>query len=152
MALTPTTLSQTTLWLLLPAQNPMTLSLQVLGGGRQSNLETLQVKAPPTPSPTLAAGSGPLVISGCSGLPDPNPQVLAVQLTGPADRLDLAVYTEAEVLALGWRASGLEAGWNSVALPPAFSGLPNGVYYVRLIAYRGRQASVARLIKVMVLH
>jgi hypothetical protein len=65
-------------------------------------------------TPTLSSAgpaAGPLQILGLSAVPNPGPMALALELAGPADRVEVLIYTPALVkvrtLAL---ASGLGAG------------------------------------------
>jgi hypothetical protein len=75
-------------------------------------------------------------------LPNPGPHALAVLLAGPADALDLRLYTTALVLAGDWRLPGpFAAGWRTLPLPGSLPGaLPNGLYYAVLRPWRGGAA------------
>jgi hypothetical protein len=73
-----------------------------------------------------------------SPYPNPNPSAVAVHLAGDADRVELRIYSKAEVRVLSAEGGASSAGWAKVQLPVGWQhGLPNGVYYVRVVAYRG---------------
>jgi len=93
----------------------------------------------PTGSPAAAGqGPGPLQVLGLSPYPNPNPSAVAVHLAGDADRVELRIYSKAEVRVLSAEGGASSAGWAKVQLPVGWQhGLPNGVYYVRVVAYRG---------------
>ncbi len=91
------------------------------------------------------------MVQGIFGVPDPNPYQLAVDLAGPADALEVRIYTKSLVLALGFRTGPLGIGWNPVALPSALGRLPNGLYYVQVRADRGQAVSQSRFTRIMVL-
>jgi glucuronoarabinoxylan endo-1,4-beta-xylanase len=99
---------------------------------------------------TLVAG-GALDILAAEPVPNPNPASLAIKLKGPADGVELKVYTRALVLAAKSHASiALRAGWNQVPLGAALKGLPRGLYFIRVRAERAGQQSGAVVVKAMV--
>jgi hypothetical protein len=148
-ALTPVFISSTDLFIVLPPQSAGSGQVLVANGSLQSSFASITFKAPsPTPDPTAG---GELKIIGGTAIPNPNPDVIAVDLLGPADRVRGEVFTKAENLALEFEQDGFQAGWSQIALPGAWRGLPNGIYYVRLLATRGSQISAAVVVKVMVL-
>jgi hypothetical protein len=78
-------------------------------------------------------------------VPVPNPArgpwwILAVDLSAPADELDLRVYTVAENRAETVAATGgpWAAGWNRVSIPAP--DVPAGLYYLKLKASQGGTA------------
>jgi len=111
-----------------------------------TNTPTLKPTSTPAPS-----SYGPLKILSVSGVPNPNPRSLVVQLSGPADWVEADVFTAAEVLALqaGIGASG--PGYNQILLPRALQSLASGVYFVRIRASEGGQPAPVKFAKVMLL-
>ena len=91
------------------------------------------------------------MIQGIFGVPNPNPDWLAVELAAPVDGLGLKVFTKAMVLAADFDAGGMEAGWNKVPLQSVYKGLPNGLYYVLAQARRGNALSQPRFAKLFIL-
>ncbi len=97
--------------------------------------------APPTPGLTATLADGQLVIRHAVPWPNPNPQAIAFELEGPADRVSLKVYTPAWVLVAAEESGPVSAGWNRIAWPRALQGAPKGLYYFVLKAQQGaRQA------------
>ena len=95
-----------------------------------------------TPSPTANPSQGPLVILNLRPYPNPNPRALGIQLQGPADRLELRLYSEANTRVRNWSYGPTPAGWSSVALPGGWAqGLASGLYFARVLAYRGAAVS-----------
>lgn len=135
----------------LPAQGAGTgaLSISVKNpSGTVSNVEILAVKGS-TPPPTANPG-GPLQILGLVPVPNPNPDVLSVDLSGPASSVAVQVYTKAFVLALSFSQDHLQAGWNALSLPAAWRSLPVGLYYVRIQAQRGAASSSPKFTKALI--
>jgi hypothetical protein len=64
-------------------------------------------------------------------VPNPNPKALAIDLAGPADSIEIRLYSRAMVLMRQEKLSGSwQAGWNDVPLPSSWlNGLANGHYY-----------------------
>jgi hypothetical protein len=63
-------------------------------------------------------------------------------LQGPADRLELRLYSEANTRVRNWSYGPTPAGWSSVALPGGWAqGLASGLYFARVLAYRGAAVS-----------
>ncbi len=91
------------------------------------------------------------MIEGLFGVPNPNPDQLAVDLNSSADSLDVRIYTKALVLALDFQTGRLNAGWNPVVLPPTLGRLSNGLYYVLVRAGRGPAVSQPRFTRIMIL-
>ena len=126
-----------------------------------SPTETSVLKAPsPTRSATRVLGAwfgktetGPLVLMGGAPIPNPNPTALALDLAGPADGIDYAVFTSALILARNGRISqDLSTGWNEVPLGNALGSLARGIYYVQLRATRGNASSAPLVLKVYWTH
>jgi GH18 family chitinase len=91
-----------------------------------------------TPQPTALAGDGSLVIQALQGWPQPNPSRLSLQLSGPAERALLRVYTPAWVLVAKLETGALSAGWNQVSLAGLWApDQAAGLYYVEVQALRG---------------
>jgi hypothetical protein len=111
----------------------------------------------PTMTPTLSSAgpaAGPLQILGLSAVPNPGPMALALELAGPADRVEVLIYTPAlvKVRTLALPAGALGVGWHQVALPADWqAGLAPGLYYARVRAGRGSIWSVARTVKLWLL-
>lgn len=108
--------------------------------------------ATPSPSPTASAGlspiatplpdNGPLVIDAVAAWPDPNPSTLSIKLQGPADRVDIRIYTAAWILAARWEGGPYTWGWNRFDLDQGWSqALAQGIYYIQVRAYRGSVVS-----------
>jgi beta-glucanase (GH16 family) len=114
--------------------------------------ETSSLTASPVPSaPQAAPGSGPLAVQGVFPVPNPNPNSLAVELNGPADAVNVRVFTKALVLALEFSRPGLAAGWQRISVPGGWQNLPSGLYYVQVQAIRGQAVSRAVVTRAMVL-
>lgn len=99
----------------------------------------------PTPGPAAAAptstpvASGPNGIAAHAALPNPDPAWIAVKLKGPADSVELKVYSKALVCVAVVRLPAQNAGWCRLPLP----ALPaSGFYSYRVKAYRGGAASL----------
>ncbi len=88
--------------------------------------------AGPTNTPTTATGNGPLGIDSGAAWPNPSPKAFSVKLLGPADSLEVKVYTVSQVC-VGTFTSGPSAAraagpWRPS--PPASSPTPgSGTYY-----------------------
>jgi hypothetical protein len=90
---------------------------------------------------------------GGAPIPNPNPTALALDLAGPADGIDYAVFTSALILARNGRISqDLSTGWNEVPLGNALGSLARGIYYVQLRATRGNASSAPLVLKVYWTH
>ena len=117
-----------------------------------------------SPSPTVSltpsvssgvwAPGGALCILEARFYPNPNPQALALRLAGPADRIAIKVYSEAENRVLTVEGGACPGGWVRIGLPPTWSaGLPSGVYYARVQASRGDAVSApVKPISLLLLH
>jgi hypothetical protein len=76
------------------------------------------------------------------GLPNPDPQALALKLEGPADGTVISLWTPALVLLGTVRSGALGAGWQQVPLPPALLAVaPRGLLYATVTLERGSQRS-----------
>jgi hypothetical protein len=144
---------------------PHTLRVYELAGGY--NFHWIKVVGPPTPTPTVsptqtptatitqtptvtpsptAALGGPLVMDRGVPLPDPDPQALMVQLEGPADSVQLTLYSVAYARVDSASSGPWPRGWARVPLPAAFLASHRaGVYYWMLQARRG--AAQAKALK-----
>lgn len=81
---------------------------------------------------------GPLKILGIEPVPQPNPWGVAIDLSGPVDRLSLRLWSKSMVLVAGFDSQNGRAGWQTVVLPAAFlGGLANGTYYLTVAAQSG---------------
>lgn len=64
-------------------------------------------------------------------------------LDGPAESLELRVYSAAENRVAAASAGPFPAGWCRVDLPPSFSAeAPRGLYFARVVARRGALRSL----------
>jgi GH18 family chitinase len=91
-----------------------------------------------TPTPTAQPG-GPVGVLSAVGLPQPNPRFLKLELSGPADEVQIHLYSAAWVKVAGHRATGLQRGWNSVPTAALTLGLANGLYYGVVEARQGSE-------------
>jgi hypothetical protein len=75
---------------------------------------------------------------------------LKLQLQGPADAVDIRVFSRALVLVAEASGAGGEAGWitSGLFLPP---DLAKGVYFVQVRARKSGAYGAGRVLKVMVL-
>ena len=88
-------------------------------------------------------GNGALQVLAAVPLPDPDPLSVMVQLNGPADSVELRLYSPAMTL-LGKVQSGpCITGWNNIPLPGDWlSAAPHGLVYLDCRALRGGQRSL----------
>lgn len=90
----------------------------------------------PTPSitPTFTPAppaNGPPKVEELVALPNPDPLAVQLRLAGPADTVELKLYSSAYNLLARLSTGPLPGGWNQVALPAEFLGvLPNGLFYL----------------------
>ena len=120
---------------------------------RTSTTTPTQLAAAPTatatPSATLVAAStagidGSLEILDLQAVPNPNPGSVALQLSGPADEVQVDVYSVAETKVASRVSGACNAGWSRVPLPLGWAeSLPSGVYYLRAVARQGSRRSAA---------
>jgi len=99
----------------------------------------------PTSAPSSPLPDGPARVARVLACPNPDPDSLAVQMDGPADELQVAVYTKALTLVrrLDLRVS-LRQGWNTVPLDAsALAGLPAGLYFASVRPWRRGHAGEA---------
>ena len=75
----------------------------------------------------------------CVPLPNPDPAELRLQLSAPADRLELRIYSPGYTLIGAWILQGAwPKGWGKALLPSSLlARLPEGVSYLRIKAGRG---------------
>ena len=77
-------------------------------------------------------------------MPNPNPRQIAVDLSSPADELQVKFWTVSLKLVGGASAKQLKAGWSSLAIPKGLLAA-NGVYFYTITATRnGASASLAK--------
>lgn len=89
-------------------------------------------------------GGGPLKILGIQPVPQPNPLGVAIDLSGPVDRLTLRLWTKAMILVASFDSQNGRAGWQTLVLPSTFLGdLANGTYYLTVAAQSGAAQLVA---------
>lgn len=106
----------------------------------------------PAVSPTAAPGSGTLTILKAQAQPNPNAKALSVKLDGPADLVEIKIYSVAEVLVSQSAYGPCQTGWNRLDLPVGWSqNLANGTYFARIKAQRGAVVSPTVLVKLSVL-
>ena len=68
--------------------------------------------------------------------PIPNPSVMAVELDGTADHVELRVYSPAMDLESVVDSGPCVPGWNEIPMPAGWMAkAPNGVYFVRVAAW-----------------
>jgi hypothetical protein len=100
-------------------------------------LPTKQPTARPTQVP-----SETLKITAVSPVPNPNPTIFYVNLSGMADYIDLQVYSSSNVLVVSQTSGQHYMGWTIVYLPQSFLGsASNGTYAYVLTARRGGAVS-----------
>ena len=98
---------------------------------------------------TLSMAGGPLTIVAAAPIPNPDPNVLAVEMAGPGDGVEMRVFTVALVLtAQEQKNIPLGIGWNEVPLGDLFRSLAPGPYYVQVRASSGAAISAAKIVKV----
>lgn len=110
-----------------------------------------------TPSPTATATptmnifntAGPLRILAAQAVPNPSPAFLSLMLSRDADSAKVEVFSTGFSQVLEWKQERLIGGYNNVALPPGWKGLPNGVYFVSVRAKGGGEESPPKLFKMM---
>jgi hypothetical protein len=125
-----------------PATPALTPSLTASMTPSPTPTATAAAGLSPSPSPTGGASGGPLRLDQVLAYPDPDPQALGLKLEGPADRVEVRIYTTALTRVLTVMGGPCSAGWAQVPLPAGWSrGLPRGVYYARVLAYRGAAVS-----------
>jgi hypothetical protein len=101
----------------------------------------------PTPSPTRTPASGPPDLAKALPVPNPGCGRMLCLLRGDADRLQLRAYSAAFNAAGSIEAPGaFSAGWASVDLSP-LSGLPGGLYWVRVQGFKDGKAGRSALVK-----
>jgi len=86
------------------------------------------------------SANGPLVVQKVLPLPNPGATKIAVLLAGPADSVEIRVWTVALVLATDIESGDqtLSQGWNEISLPEDFlQKSAAGLYYVTVSARRG---------------
>ena len=123
----------------LPSLPAGTVSVVVTNlDGQFSQAQPLIVTVKPVATPT-----GPLKILAVQPVPQPNPTGLAVELSVPADRVVVRLWTRALVLAGSFSGVNARAGWQTLAFPVGFfSGLANGAYFVTVEADLGPARAV----------
>lgn len=88
----------------------------------------------------------------CVAFPNPNPLSLALELEGPADQLNLKLYSRAEVLVYSLDGGPAPAGWSRLPLPAGWEhDLANGAYYGVLQASRHGAKGKRALVKISLL-
>ena len=121
-------------------------------GATPLSTPTASATATSTPSLSPATLPSPAASGGASGaalqilravpVPNPNPRSLWLQLQGPADGVELRIYTQAFVIVGVLQGPGQSAGWNRLDLGSALgAGLPPGSYYLEVRARRGAAQS-----------
>jgi hypothetical protein len=101
----------------------------------------------PTPSPTRTAVSGPPDLAQALPVPNPGCGRMLCRLRGDADRLELRAYSSAFNAAGTIEAAGaFSAGWASVDMSP-LSGLPSGLYWVRVQGFKNGRPGKSVLVK-----
>lgn len=69
-----------------------------------------------------------------SVLPNPNPVFLLIKLAGPADEVEIKVYSPALNAIKRMTTAPLPGGWSRVALPADLLGdLPNGLFHLKAV-------------------
>jgi hypothetical protein len=129
--------------------NTLTLAVPALPAGSYSltvrNPDNNESAAGPAlviagPVPTATPGPfGPLVIEAAVPWPNPNPQAIAVKLSGPAERVTLKVYSVAWVLVGQTQSGPLAPGWANLDLPAGLGA--KGLFYFVVQAQEGRRAA-----------
>lgn len=87
------------------------------------------------------------------GVPDPNCKVVQLELTGPADEIELLLYTKAENRVMRWTLANAPAGWVQVPLGGGWSdGLASGAYYLTAQARQAGRHSLRKVAKLYLAH
>lgn len=97
----------------------------------------------PAASATPATGDGTLQILACQGAPNPDPVAIAIRLNGPADQVELRLYSPGMTLLAKLSVGPLPGGWSQVPLPSEWvSAAPHGLSFVTAQAKRQAQRSL----------
>jgi len=87
-------------------------------------------------------GSGILEIWQLVPFPNPDPRFIKIELSAPAERVELVLYTKAEIRVLGWTLENASLGWVQMPLGVEWAkGLATGHYYLTAIAQQGAKRS-----------
>jgi hypothetical protein len=103
----------------------------------------------PTPQPTAQT---PLAIEQVWAVPNPNPSVIALKLSGNADKVILRIWSVGLQLLQTYESGAVPAGWSKVPIPWAFQRYaPNGTYFLTVEVQRGEARAKSWPAKFMVL-
>jgi hypothetical protein len=75
--------------------------------------------------------------------PNPNPRYLAVKLKGPAESVQVRLYTPAWIRLGAVHSAAMAAGWQRVDLGSALDAAPGGLLYFVVEAKAGSRLSPA---------
>lgn len=79
----------------------------------------------------------------CQGVPNPDPLTVAVQLNGPADQVELRLYSPGMTLLAKLNVGPLAGGWTQIPLPAEWiNAAPHGLAFVTVQAKRQAQRSL----------
>jgi plastocyanin len=100
--------------------------------------------AGPTNTPSAVPGNGALGIDTGAAWPNPSPKAFSVKLMGPADSLEVKVYTVSEVVVGEFTSSiSSQGGWAMAPIPAGFfNDARSGTYYCTVYAKRGSLKSL----------
>ena len=106
-----------------------------------------------TASPGTVASPGGLRIIGAVPAPNPDPEALLVDLAGPADGVQVRIWSVAWRLLLTVPGPGGGPGWVRVRLPAGWlASAADGTYYYSVQARQGARESARVLGRLVVLH
>jgi hypothetical protein len=83
--------------------------------------------------------------------PNPNPNFVSLDLAGPADEIEMRVYTKAMQCVASRSYAPAGAGWVQEPWPMDGPVPSNGLYYLTAVARRGGVESATMVTKVLVL-
>lgn len=102
-----------------------------------------------SPSPTSPPGQGLRIIRSLP-VPNPKPRQIAIELSGPADALQVKIWTVSLKLVGGMSAKQLRAGWSSLAIPSGLLSAKGAYFYTITATRNGASASLSKPGKLLV--
>ena len=115
--------------------------------------DTPVVALPTSTSTSVPSGNGgPLEILHVVAVPNPNPTSIQLELSGPADEVELFLYSRAETKVRAWTVGGVAGGWVTVPLGAHWSdGLASDTYYLVAEAKQGGRVAKRKIAKLLLL-